>query len=615
MPSETHIEARVKSLNAVLTEKHGQAVGKALRAAKGDISVALTKLKGKLPEAALKKVALANELAVLSDDHVSLVKALSGQADITNLRDVALQFNVLMLTALVDPYALPADAAGVSAEEKKTNFAVALRNKLFAAEPTAVLHRMVLDAEVPIADVNERKGVASFLTNQPEFNFRATSIYTALKAPDALKGIADEHRAGVVEQLKTLQRVQAISPVPAAVPVLMKANLTSAFRVAEIPESTFLNAHGPTLGDDTARLVYTRAINTHIRNEHALMTMRDAWRGSGLAIIDGRQPVEARAASLQAVADAQAVPLNLETLFGGIDLCECGDCLSVYSQAAYFVEILQYLRNNDLDPKNSHTGQKGFIGTPLEMLFRRRPDLGCLELTCENTFTVLPYIDLVNEVMESFVVHLDAYETDTSVPKQATLDVFNIIDETTNELLAQPQHINYHAYGILKDAVYPFTLPYHQPIDVARKLLKELGTSRFELLDTFRGASEVVIGVALTPAQQQVLQTLHVRVLDRSADAEFLGITQEEYIILTKEAFWPKAYFDLTLPSVPTNDEYTLKIGVKSAHEYYGYKTDAEMLSSDETAKPGLTFVKKQFLPRTGLHRSAGIERVDRYPA
>lgn len=72
MPSETHIEARVKSLNAVLTEKHGLAVGKALRAAKGDMSAALTSLKGKLPEAALQKVALAHTLAVWSDDHVSL---------------------------------------------------------------------------------------------------------------------------------------------------------------------------------------------------------------------------------------------------------------------------------------------------------------------------------------------------------------------------------------------------------------------------------------------------------------------------------------------------------------------------------------------------------------
>ena len=168
MPSETHIEARVKSLNAVLTEKHGQAVGKALRAAHGDMSAALTSLKGKMPAAALKKVAFAHSLAVWSDDHASLVKALSGQADITNLRDVALHFNAKKLAALVDSKTVPANIVGATVDEKKKNFALALQNKLFTAEPTAVLHRMVRDAEVPIADVNQRKGVASFLRHQRE---------------------------------------------------------------------------------------------------------------------------------------------------------------------------------------------------------------------------------------------------------------------------------------------------------------------------------------------------------------------------------------------------------------------------------------------------------------
>lgn len=603
MPSSTlNLEARIKTLNAVLTGKHDrQVVDEALQSAKGDWAEALIDLKHKLPHAALQKVTLAHSLAAWSDDHVSVVKALSEQADITNLRDVALRFNIEKLTALVDPNIVLPNTVGATADEKKKNFAIALQNKLFTAEPTAVLQRMVQDAEVPIADMNQRTGVASFLSNQPEFNIRTTSVYSALKYPEAFNGIADEDRAGVVEQLKTLQRVQAISPVPGAVPVLMKANLTSAFRVAEMPESTFLNAYGATLGKDVARQVYTNAINTQIRNEHAMMTMREAWRGTGLAIIDGQQPMQAHMAKLQGVADENAVPLNLETLFGSIDYCECDDCLSVYSPAAYFVDILQYLRNNNLDPLNPHTGQEGIDGTPLEKLFRRRPDLGCLELTCENTFTVLPYIDLVNEVMESFVVHFDKYHTDPNKPKQATLEVFNVLDETTSELLAQPQHINYQAYCILKDAVYPFTLPYHQPIDVIRIWLKYLGTSRYELLDTFRTATEAVSGLVLTPTQQQELQALHARVLDRSADAEFLGITQEEHIILTREAFWPKAYFDLTLQKAHSDDEYQKKIGVRPVHEYYGYDTEADMLSIDESAALGLTFVKKQFLPRTGI--------------
>lgn len=611
MPTGTlNIETRINTINSVLGAEHSQIVGEALKSAHGNWPDAL---KDKLPEAELQRVTLVHTLADWSGDNVPVVTALANQPDLTNLRDVALNFNVDKLAALVDPNTIPASIAGTTPEEKRKNYAITLHNNLFTAEPSAVLQRMVRDAQVPIMDTSLRTGVASFLNNQPEFNIRTTSVYTAMSQPNAFNGIADELRAGIVDQLKTLQRVQAISPAPEAVPVLMNANLTSAFRVAEIPETTFLAAHGNALGEETARQVYTNAINVQVRNEHALMTMRDSVRGSGLAIIDGQQSREARLAAMQTVADQNAVPLNLESLFGSMDYCECNDCLSVYSPASYFVEILQYLRNNDLgpdskDPSKPNPGirkdPKDISNTPLEKLFRRRPDLGCLELTCENTFTVLPYIDLVNEVMESFVVHLDKYKNDPNVPKQATLETFNVLDETTSELLAQPQHVNYQAYCILKDAVYPFTLPYHQAIDVIRIWLKYLGSSRYELLDTFRTATENCSNASLTPAQQQQLNTLHTTVLDRSADAEFLGITQEEYIILTHEAFWPKAYFDLTAPPPVSDDDYRKKIGVHPVWEYYGYSTESEMLDLSEDpvkGQKGLTFVKKQFLPRTGI--------------
>ncbi len=597
-----NLETRINTLNAVLTnEQHQQAVDAAFRAANGDISVALVNLQQNLPEESLQKVALAQLLADWSDDNIPLVTALTEHPDVNNLRDVALHFNVERLTTLVNPEVVPQTFMAVNDSEKKHNFAVALRHKLFAAEPTAVLQRMVEDAEIPITDTIVRAGVANFFNNQPDFNIRTTSVYTALQNPEALTGIAEENRAGVIEQLKILQRVQALTPIPEAVSVLINANLTSAFQVAEMPESTFMNAYSKTIGEETARQVYTNAINNRIRNEQALITMREAVRGTGLAIIDGQQPMEARMAQMQVVANQQPVPLNLEELFGSMDYCECEECTSVYSPASYFVEILQFLRNNSLDPDNPNTGVKGISGTPLEKLFRRRPDLGCLELTCENTFTVLPYIDLVNEVMESFVVHLGEYHADTNVPKQAKLETFNVEDETTSELLAQPQHTNYEAYCILKNAVYPFTLPYHQAIDATRIFLKYLGTSRYELLDTFRAASETCANVVLTPAEQQELQKLHKNTLNRAVDAEFLGMTQEEYIILTKEAFWKKRYFDITLKKTHTEKEYQHNIGVKDVHEYYGYKTEDEMLDLDETQKLGLTFVKKQFLPRTGI--------------
>jgi hypothetical protein len=647
MPTQSfNIDTRINALNAVLTNKnHRTLVEKALTAAKGDWSLAFKALEDEHPEIPLSRLDFAHSLADLSNDNIHLVKTLDADPKVNTLRDVALNFNVEGLTKLVNPGA----AAGTPAHDKALASAVGFRQKLFTSEPTAVLQRMVIDAEIPIADRNVATGVTQFLNNQPAFNIRTTSVYNAIKATDAFKNIADEQRADVVEHVKTMQRVQALTLVPEAVPVLMNANLTSAFHVGEMPESTFMRSYGEALGEDVAKQVYTNAINNRIRNEHALMTMWEAIRGTGLAIMDGnlpgmvrtqemakgpmdvnpdmpphmammheapeaemelKPPMQNRMAKMQKVADNNKVPLNLEALFGSMDYCECDECLSVYSPAAYFVELLQYLRNNNLgpdpatgdpDPAKNKNIHPGLVGTPLEMLFRRRPDLGCLDLTCENTFTVLPYIDLVNEVMESFVVHIGLYSASNTKPKQATIDAFDVEGETSSELLAQPQHTNYEAYCILKSAVYPFTLPYHQPIDATRIFLNYLGTSRYELLDTYRTAHEICPNDALTPAELENIQKLHKVVQDRAVDAEFLGMTQEEYIILTKEAFWKKDYFDITLKTAHTVQEYREKIGVKPVHEYYGYDNEPNMLSLDENAKVGLTFVKKQFLPRTGI--------------
>lgn len=603
------IEKRIKTLKSVLPNKKDQdAVEKDFLASNGDWTAASASLKAKLPEETFKKVSFAHSLADWSNDHIEMVKALAEQPDLASMHDVALRYNTDKLAAIVSPENVPEGTPGATADEKKKNFAVTLYHKLFSIEPTAMLQRMVNESEIPIADASMSKGVANVLNNLPDFNIRTTSIYKAFKQPDAFKGIADEQRAGVMQKLKHLSLLTAISPVPEAVPVLMKANLTSAYHVAEMPESTFLKKYSSNLGEGTARQVYTNAINSRIRNEHALMTMRETIRGTGLAAIDGKKKMKDRMVEAQAVVDNSDIPIDLENLFGSMDFCECDECCSVYSPASYYVELLQYLRNNDLDldPAKVKTDPKDITNTLLEKLFLRRPDLGDLELTCQNTNTVMPYIDLVNEVMESFVLHLDEYQTEQSGQKQVILDAYNITDETTEELLAQPQNTKYKAYCTLKNAVYPLTLPYHQPIDVIRIWLKYMGTSRYELLDTFRTANETCTNAGFTAAQLNQLQTLHTKVLNRSADAEFLGITQEEYIILTRKAFWPKKYFELTLQQSLDVAEYQKEIGVREVWEYYGYPKDGgdqDMLSTDEDPKKqiGLTFVKKQFLPRTGI--------------
>jgi Tc toxin complex TcA C-terminal TcB-binding domain/Neuraminidase-like domain len=574
---------------------------------KGDwteIQADLTSDKGFTSEV-VKNLSFTHALSEWSNDNIALVKVFQKDKTTFSMRDIALHFDKAQFTdKLIQEQVTPTDS-GVVVE----NYGATLHNALFHIEPTAVVQNMLQNAtETPISDPILRGGITTFLNNQDEaFNIKTTSIYTAFKAENAFEGIAPELHEGLKTELKTLQRVAAISPVAEAIPVLMKAKMHTAYQVSEMPESQFIAAFKDQLGENGAAIaqqLHTNAVNGRIRNEHALMALKEARQGTGIAFIDKSLNVqEAAASTTRGLLDKQ--DLNWDLLFGDADLCECGECTSVYSAAAYFVELLQYLRNNNLDPNLNNDPSirinpdpKSILGTPLQKLFDRRPDLACLELTCANTNTILPYVDLVNEVMENYVA-------------SKILKPFNVADETSGELLSQPQHTTYQAYAKLKDEVYPFTLPYHQPIDAARIYLDSLGTSRFKLIDTFRSTRKGIAfpdtdadntegGTLVSP----MLDDMHKGFIDRAADAEFLGLTKEEYVILTKEAFVSKYYWDAQT-NLHDDTNYAAIIGVKPVPAYYGYKSVeidtalAEM--NDTTTGQGLTFVKKQFLPRTGI--------------
>lgn len=598
------LEDVLDTMPVALTADKREIVARAVAdKARTDVSLATRLKKGGLADKEIAAVERTLSFQKFADNFLPLVKALQDEG-FSSLRDFALKTNKDTLTRkIIDNKAHP---EGIPPND----FAEALYSKLFQAEPTAVLSNMLADPEHALVGKEEaRSDVATFLSNlPPSFNIKTTSVYEAFQNEGAFEGINPERHEDVRTELKSLQRVAALSPAPEVVPVLIKANLTSALVVSDQPETQFVQALSKQLsqnGETVARQVYTNAVSARIRNEQALLSMKEAKQGSGVSFIDKGLKQNFGNNDFNSVLTKNN--LSWDLLFGDTNFCECGECTSVYGAANYFVELLQYLRNNNLDPDavgalSVSSNPKDISKTPLRKLFDRRPDLQCLQLTCANTNTMLPYVDLVNEVMESYVVF------------HKTLP-FNVSeDETSAELLAQPQHTEYKAYEQLHNAVYPFSLPYHQPIDAARIYLKFLRTSRYELMDTFRAVrnSQFVLEplnglrnyVPMPTAAQALTATLdeHYRhSLERATDAEYLNLTQEEYLILTKEAFVAKEYWDAQVGNPHTADSYSQQIGVKPVHEYYGYASEAAMLSADENARGGLTFVKDQFLKRTGL--------------
>ena len=84
-------------------------------------------------------------------------------------------------------------------------------------------------------------------------------------------------------------------------------------------------------------------------------------------------------------------------LFGNTSYCDCEDCRSIFSPAAYFTDLMYFIQKNITKP--AFAGKRS-IRSPLNI---RHPDLWKLKLTCDNTDTLIPHLTLVIEILESYL--------------------------------------------------------------------------------------------------------------------------------------------------------------------------------------------------------------------
>jgi len=194
--------------------------------------------------------------------------------------------------------------------------------------------------------------------------------------------------------------------------------------------------------------------------------------------------------------------------FGSLSFCACTDCRSIYSPAAYLADILFFLPK---DPRDALLSAA------------RRPDLGEIELSCANTTTPLPYIDLVNEVLEYAVAVRPA--TPPTPPPAEPAPVWPQTNGEESDVASSPEHIINDAYTILGDAIYSWDLPFDLWAAQARVYLEKLGVRRADLMETFQDQR----GVTFASRQSDSWAAPN----EVEIGAEYLGITPAERRIIT----------------------------------------------------------------------------------
>jgi hypothetical protein len=395
---------------------------------------------------------------------------------------------------------VPAQIPGATPAEQAANYAGLLAAQVRIAFPTLVIADLVRQAKLPVqSGVTVATGVATFLTaNQGKFEIGIEPV-EAYIARSKITGTAPD----VVAQVKRLQRVYQLTPDDQSMTVLLQANLDSAVAIMRYDATGFAASFGTALGGAaTAASIYARARQIHGSVlgivTHYLAAQRAPVLGgsSRSPILDTRSTPDAAAA-----VPVAAYP-TLETLLGSMDYCRTEDCRSILSPAAYLVDLLHFI--------DCPTPDSGFQN-PQNVLLTRRPDLQQLLLTCANTNTALPYIDLVNETLEYFVAH------NCSLNGFAG---FNTADGVSSaELLATPQNVNDAAYGILQMASFPAPLPFHRPLTMLRAYLQAIGVTLFDAMRALRASDAVERGTQLFGWRDILM--------------ERLGFSREEYRLLT----------------------------------------------------------------------------------
>ena len=494
----------------------------------------------------IQKLRLQGKLAVLTYNNLALVESLRAEIgspdNLERLVDLDLDKAETWkehITAIAgeDEAALaqiipPAHVADKTADRLEL-YAADLARKVRLSFRTDVVRRMVERDELQLAgaDTAMKRSVATFLKNATARGFRLGSVpvgaFIARHGDLLFQGIDTEHIEATTRHLRRLHRLYQITPSDESLQVLDASGFSSADEVVQLSVEEFCDHFGRRFpSPKEAGLVWRKARQVSGVTHNLITTALHVNSTPGLFAISGSE-AQRKEAHFHLRDQLKDYP-TLESLFGSLDFCECEHCRSVLSPAAYLVDLYQFL-----DPDDDQWRHKRDIwlerhgvayphGRPFDVLIQRRPDLPHLSLTCKNTHTALPYIDVLNEILEYSVAYgeLPAASRDTG-------------EAITEELLAEPHNILPLAYNILRDpdeACHPLNLPFDLWLETVRAFLNHFDTSLWQILEAFRTNEEL-----FTSDHQPFSRTDPSDYFQAAVFLVYLGVSPAEYEVFTRQ--------------------------------------------------------------------------------
>ncbi len=410
------------------------------------------------------------EIAGMSTPHISQLAKWSQEDWATLISDVCTAETELCV---------PASIRGEETDYENTaiheQYAIKLVDIMHRAYPLTNIAGTLegVTGETLIADATVRTKVSSFINANPLLDLRMHSIHD-INAEDYDIDEADVE--DVKNGLAPFQRLlRLVDGNPVAVSTLIADGVNSAKAISEMGKEEFLETYGDLfpIGESTT--------SVPLHKSHVFSGF-----GSGLptgSMVYGSAYATVTASTLgltsgilDSLSTGPAFPPTfpggyttlpsdypiLSSLFGGTDYCNCCDCKSVLSPAAYLTDMLHFLQTK--------------APAIYSALLDKRPDLVNIDLSCKNSDTPMSYIDLVTELLELEILKPKAADPVSDV-LQCDILLKPEMQVIPNET-ADPHVAGYYSY-ILKEApgfinVYPLSDYYMTPNYVNYQTLDRL---------------------------------------------------------------------------------------------------------------------------------------------
>lgn len=501
------------------------------------------------------------ELASLTLNNGPLIAAVRARQDatISSLADLVDQdlYFVGNWGPLLDRAPIPAEITGGDDAGRRAVYAQNLAAALVQRYPTRVVSALIAGNHLPGTDADQP--MTEFLNaHRDDFVFGVEPIGQYIER----KQLQGNTPTAVVDGVARLQRVWQLTDAPEELVAMMATEVDSSLAVTQFQREAFIDGYGDDLGGaDVAQRIYDRAdtISTTVSAVvHAYLAGRAApVLGSSGGLVNplgdlgslGWHPIDPPLPwPIHLTPQA-----TLTDLFGSLDYGTCTDCHSVTSPAAYLVDLLDFI---------DHPAPRIHLGpwiNPQATLFARRPDIETLALTCANTNTALPYIDLVNETLAYYVSNKLAL---TGYTGHDTADT-----DDSADLIASPPYgddaIMQSANTVLQQTWGPAPLPFHRELDMQRQLLASLNVDLASVMAAVNTAD------TLNP---QGPPPAGYRYAWRDVLAEELGISRPEYTVLTNHA--------LPELSAPAYDQAFVDAGLGALYAFAAKTSAAQVMTA-----------------------------------